>query len=298
MKNNDEKNLVPKEDEEFEKAAYDSEKDYEKAVEDAKKRAEEERKKAREDYEKKLKQEQIELMKLKSGVIDSSEIIKEEPPQEKPKLHGKALVANIWYHDKWIILFVLFIVLAAGYIIFDSSKRTPADVTALMLCTNGLEVRLTELEEYLETFADDINGDGEVHVEIYPIAVGNVTDVNYQAEQAKLMSQLQVGTGIIVIGDSSSEALMKTLTEESENAGAFMHDFTADYPDSDAYNEWGLKFYGDSLKEKLKWQAMPEDMYIGLREPQKLLACSQEEMQRYFDAALPMIERIAQDLAQ
>ena len=67
--------------------------------------------------ERRLAQERIELMKLKSGVIDESESsIKEEHDQIR-ELHGFEKVQNFFYHNKVWIIFTIFIIAVAAFIL-------------------------------------------------------------------------------------------------------------------------------------------------------------------------------------
>ena len=62
----------------------------------------------REERDRRIAQEHIELMKLKSGVIERSEIIKEEH-EAKRELHGAERLSNFWYHNKIWIIFTAFL---------------------------------------------------------------------------------------------------------------------------------------------------------------------------------------------
>ena len=77
-------NFVPEDDEAYERRLYEEQKayamrnteEYKKAQRDAERKREEERRKQ-------LAQDRVELMKLKSGVIEESETIKEEEKVER-----------------------------------------------------------------------------------------------------------------------------------------------------------------------------------------------------------------------
>ena len=110
--------------------------------------------------ERRLAQERIELMKLKSGVIDESESsIKEEHDQIR-ELHGFEKVQNFFYHNKVWIIFTIFIIAVAAFIFIDAARREKADLTVLMIANNGLETRQEELEEFFEKYTDDLDGNG------------------------------------------------------------------------------------------------------------------------------------------
>ena len=91
--------------------------------------------------------------------------------------------------------------------------------------------------------------------------------------QAQLISQLQMGENMIVIQDGSTDFVL--------------HDFRGEF-DSECVTEYGIKLNCALTREALKWEAMPEDLYIGLREPQRLFSTTLEAMQENYDEALPV----------
>ena len=99
-----EKNLIPEDDYEYEKMLAQKAKEEREKAETEKIAAKERQKQEEKQREKRIQAEKIELMKLKNGVIEQSETIKEEHDQIR-ELHGVEKVTNIWYHYKWIIIF-------------------------------------------------------------------------------------------------------------------------------------------------------------------------------------------------
>jgi|GEM_PF-98952 len=163
--------------------------------------------------ERRLAQERIELMKLKSGVIDESESsIKEEHDQIR-ELHGFEKVQNFFYHNKVWIIFAIFIIAVAAFIFIDAARREKADLTVLMIANNGLETRQEELEEFFEKYTDDLDGNGYVHVEVIMIPLNSHSD-DYQQQNVnstKFLAQLQGGESILVITDSNTDEEFKSI---------------------------------------------------------------------------------------
>lgn len=277
-----EKKVLPQEDIDYERELYERQK---REIEERAKRDAELEKaqaQAKKDYEKNLNDRKIELMKLKQGVIESSEIVKEEEKVETKLSFGDAL-SNIWYRSKWIIIFVAFCVFAFGYIIYDAAFTTKPDLTVLVLSyDDALYYRSEEVRSYLEGYCDDLNGDGEVYVLVYNISIDYSDPNTVTSNQAQIMSQLQTGENIMLISDCENDFLM--------------YDFRADYPDNERFTERGMLLNCALTREALKWQAMPDNLYIGMRQPTKLLSTSEEAMQENFDTALPMFERIIADI--
>lgn len=275
-------------DEEYERLIYENQK---KAAENAKKAAEEkeaQRVAEAKEREKQLAKEHIELMKMRNGLMeeDSSEIIANTPePVRMPKTRKEKL-ANFWYHYKVAVIMIVFAAAVITFITIDSLSRDKPDITILFLCANGGAYRTDELEIFFEQFTEDYNGDGKVHVQIIDIPL-NPHSTDYQtvtATQAKLMTQMQSGEAIICIADTMSEGELeydKTL-----------YDMTELFPNSEYAVEKGYLLTNEKLKTDWSWEAMPQDMYIGMRTPMRTVGDSEATMQRNFNYSLEVLTRV------
>ncbi|MCD8106541.1 MAG: hypothetical protein LUE20_01080 [Oscillospiraceae bacterium] len=235
---------------------------------------------ARAQHEKELQEKKIELTKLKMGVIDESDTIK-EVHEETPELTLGEKIENVWYRSKWIIIFAIFCVVAGGYIIYSQVTSEKADLTVLVVMdNNSLYARTDELEEFLEQYCDDLDGNGYKHVLVYNIVFSELEDVTSSTSaQAQLMTQLMTGDNILIISDGTTDFEV--------------HDFTQDEGyDDDCMTEYGIVLNCALTREELRWEAMPDELYIGMREPAELTGTKLEAMQENFDEILPMFERI------
>ena len=162
---NDKKGFIPEDDETYERNLFKEKKAKRLADAEAAKKAklELERKKEQE-RRKQLQQDRIELAKLKNGVIEESETIKEEEKVEIV-LTPRQKIANFFYHYKIPLIAGVFAVAVVSFLIYDVATKEKPDVYVLSTCNNGLDYRVDELEEYLEQFCPDVNGDGEVTID-------------------------------------------------------------------------------------------------------------------------------------
>ena len=178
------RSLIPEDDYDYERKRFEDEEKayerYQKELIEYNERQEQERK----DYEKQLDSEKIELVKLKSGVIDESEIIKEEAP-EVIKLSKMEWLKNFWWHNKIIIILIIFAIAVVSYITYDSLTRVKPDIKVMMTVNNGLVNRTQEVADYFERFCPDINGDGEVNVQILSAPLTENTDDYVQIQQCR-----------------------------------------------------------------------------------------------------------------
>ncbi len=277
MENRD--GFIPKEDEEFERELRNQEREEERLNEQLEAERREAEEKQRAEYEKTLQERKIELVKLKQGVIESSDVIK-EVHEEPQKLSLGQKISGAWYRSKWLIIFVVFMVAAIGYITYDMLTAEKPDITVLAVSgDSALYYRTVELEEFLESYCDDLNGDGEVNVMIYNISLDYQSDPTMAtSSQAQLMSQLQSGENVLIISDRPTDFILTDLRER--------------YPGDERITELGLLLNCRLTRDALKWEAMPEELYLGVREPAKLLSSSEEAMKEKVDEAMPMFERI------
>lgn len=276
-------NLIPEEDLEYERRLAE-----EAANQPTEEEFEAEAVKARDEkrktYEKDLNDRKIELMKLKQGVIEESDIVKEEQTREY-KLSFGEWISNVWYRNKWLIIFAAAMIFAFSYIVYDQVTTTKPDLTVLVLSPDySLYYRTQELEMFLDDYCDDLNGDGEVYVQVYNISTDYSDPNTVTANQAQVMSQLQSGENIILIADDKTDFAM--------------HDFTGEYPENERFNELGMRLNCQLVRDALKWEAMNDNVYIGMREPTKLLATTEEDMQENFDKARAVFERIVKAVSE
>lgn len=270
--------FIPKEDIEFERELrkQEAEEEAERERLEAERRETEEKERA--EYEKTLQDRKIELMKLKQGVIESSDVIK-EVHEEAPKLTVGQKISGAWYRSKWLIIFAVFLIVAGGYILYDTLTMERPDLTVLVVSSDyGFYYRSVELEEFFEQYCDDLNGDGKVHVQIYNISTDYTDPTAASSSQAQLMSQLQDGSNILLVSDQKTDFILTDLREK--------------YPGDELITEDGLLINCALTREALKWEAMPENVYLGVRSAEKLLSSAQEEMQKNVDEAMPVFERI------
>ena len=289
----DNKNLIPDEDFEYEKElarkARLAEEDKEKARELEEKeraKAERERERAREQQ---LAKERVELVKMKSGVIEHSDAISETPDTTR-KAQGFEKVTNFFYHYKIPVIFAVAAIIAVVYMIYDSVTRKKPDMTVIMIANNGLEFRTEELSDFFEKYVDDRNGDGEVYVQVIACPLNpNSTDMSQTSNQAKALAQLQTAENLFMIVDSNTDP---------DFLDVLYHEFPQDYSDNKYMTENGLSLNFKFFANEIKYESMPYDVVLGMRAPIKTVQDSEEKMQENFDRDVKVFEAIADDLAK
>lgn len=247
-------------------------------------------KKEKEEYAKKIQQDRIELMRLKQGIIEESETIYEEH-EEKPKLSFWKKIGNFFYHSKWWLGITVFIVGIFVFLIVDFiTKERPDMIVMVLTDDSSIQNHTNELEEYFEQFTDDENGDGKIHVDIYPIPVSdNINDMDYYTGNAtKLSVEFQMGESVMVLTDAKANEYI--MAEET------LENLEEIYPDYENIRGNGYYLRHTDFATKIDYPGnVDRDLSIGLRVPVKTTD-SKEKMQENYDIAAKVLERIMADL--
>ena len=288
------KSFIPEDDFEYERKRFEDEEKayerYQKEISEYNERILQERR----DYEKQLDNEKIELVKLKSGVIDESDIIKEKAP-EVIKLSKKEWLKNFWWHNKIIIILIIFALAVVSYITYDSLSRVKPDIKIIMTVNNGLVNRTEEVAAYFERFCPDINGDGEVNVQILSAPLTDNTDdyVQIQKYQEIYLANMQTGEIIFILTDDKTDTDIYS-ENKSDN---LLSDVSLDYTDNEFVTNKGLSLKGDYIEDVFKYHTnYPQDIYLGMRAPVKTLKDSKKDMQKNYDTAYKIFKAMAEDI--
>lgn len=287
--------LIPEDDFEYEKELAEEEQEKRSAEEqryleyiEAKKKKE---KREREERDRRIAQDKIELMKLKSGVIEESEELKERH-EEKRVLTGKEKIANIWYHDKMWICFGLFIAVVVTIMVVDVVTKVRPDLEIMMICDNNLQAEETKtlLEERIAKYTPDINGDGEVKVRIMNCALNEgSTNQIYVSNSQKFFANLQQGQIIMVITDSATDPEYQALMTDT---------LPEEIPGNPYIDEKGLSLDMAFLAKEIKYDAMPNDIHLCMRRPLTTVDDTIEEMEENYAQNLEIMKALANALAE
>lgn len=292
----DNKNVSENDDSEkinVKKSVFQSAKEMrEKQEMEMRKQAELRQRQKQEEYDKKIREERIELMRLKQGVIEESETIHEEHPEEI-KLSFWKKITNFFYHNKWWLFLAVFFVALASYLAYTYIMRPNPDMIVLVLCDNDAIGNSAQFEDYLETFAEDFNGNGEVKVSTYYIPYSDNSYSNYQTgNETKLTTEMQSADAVIVVGGSNINPVL-----DPENTLVNLSEI---YPDNIQVRSYGFFLKNTEFAERIGIdpEEITNDLYIGIRKPRNLLYSDEEEMQATYDRDFPILEKIIEDLSK
>ncbi len=286
------RDAIPDDDYEYEKQLAEQE----RAIEEQRRQRQEEllaeqkrkERQAQKEREQQIAREKLELLQLKNGVIGEEEASIKEEHHEKTKLTGAAWVSNFWYHNKFIIIAAVFLIAVVIFLVYSEVTRERPDLTIMMIADNDLAQRTEELEEFFEKYTDDVDGNGYVHVTVIAIPISpRIDSITLNANTSKFYSQVQAGDAMIVITDSNTSeeymALMDPTLEER-------------FPGNKYVDEQGFSFNSKIMAEELKYEYMPNDVYMSIRFPVKTMEYSKKEARELYDKSYVVYERIVNDI--
>ena len=120
-------------------------------------------------------------------------------PQMKEETRKK--IDNFWYYYKIHVLVVVFILFVAGVFIKDIVTKVDNDYSVAFVTEEMMtDEEISSIQSVLEKEAEDLNGDGEIHVEVQNYTIPQGDSANPQlvaAGQTKLTVDIQDGTSMI-----------------------------------------------------------------------------------------------------
>ncbi len=266
--------------------------DEELADRDRQKRLAERNYRARENYSKKLEAERRELIRLKQGVITESDTLQQDAPAEKHYTFSQKL-SNFFYHNAWWLALAGFAVVLGGYLTYDyMSKEDPDLIVFMVAADSSVKLQKEAVEEYFEQFTPDLNGDGEVKVQLYymPVSDSESAAGYYNGTDSKLVVEMQSANGVLILSDATCE---KSIPPDQ-----MLTDLSEYFPGNAHVDEYRFLLSNTDFMEKIGCGDDPHPgLYLGIRKPQKLLYTSEEKMQKTYDKTWPILEQVIEDLS-
>ena len=234
-----------------------------------------------------LRKDKVELIRLKQGVIEESDTIYEEHPEER-KFTLREKISNFFYHNKWWLGIASFFAFIIGFITWQIVTTVKPDMIVLLLVHDDFfNAACNErIGELFSQYIADENGDGRVAVDVYyiPASADTADRSGYTGDSTKLFAEFQISEAVLVISDEGADEFIvpdQTLYSLEEDFG--------DYAQTD-----GVRFYlsDTGFADALEWDEGPldKDIYIGIRKVRKTLD-SEKEMQKVFDVSYPALRQ-------
>ena len=115
--------------------------------------------------QRKAREEFLELKRMQNG-----EISPPPPPSADAIMPStvKDKAENYWFYNKWLVIGALFLAVVLFICIKQCVSRVNYDLGVVVYTSNLIgDKNCEKIAEYFENVCDDVNGDGEVHVQVY-----------------------------------------------------------------------------------------------------------------------------------
>lgn len=218
--------------------------------------------------QRKAREEYIELLKMKQGIIEESELIPETGYEKIRELHGFEKVTNYCYHNKWFILIGAFLAAIVIFLVVQAVSREKEDLFVCVVAMDHkseLGWRLDDLEEALEMYCPDFDGNGNVHVLINYIDLSseNQNTEYHMAQQQKYTASMMSGDGQLILTDTG---LWESIYEKEQFEDRIFIDYSDKYPEELLYKSCGVRVRGTDLRKDARWDTCPENVVLFVRE--------------------------------
>lgn len=158
-----------------------------------------------------------EFLKLKK--MQQGELKAEPKPSEiyNTPLTFSEKVKNIWYHDKFIIIILALLTIAIALLVAQCATKTKYDATVVVFTYSITgDKNCQKMGEYLKPYGKDINGDGEVNINVVNCSLNGGdtnSDYNYTA-RSKAQSLLATdASALLFITDDESYEYLSGISE-------------------------------------------------------------------------------------
>lgn len=239
----------------------------------------------RENYEAKLRQERLELLKLKQGVISEEDIAYEKEPEKHYTLWQK--IGNYFYHNKIYIIFGTLLAALAAFLVYDYVSAVRPDAVVMIIASDGEFNFITDdISSLLGQYCKDNNGDGKISVRVSYLPADpdeNSADMyNQQADSTKLMAEFQGTEAIMVIGDYEACEILN-ITE------GVLADLSGYFPNDENVTELGYMLNGTDFAGDIGYEGLADNLFIGFRQPKKGgFGTSEKDFQKNFNNAIEL----------
>lgn len=238
-----------------------------------------------------------ELLKLKQGIIEESETIKEQARPEKYEVHGIKKVENFFYHYGVIVLVITLVTALVGFLVYQHVTKPRGDAKVLIVADDSavyssLFFKQLYFENALESYTKDYDENGYVHVDayLYDMSGESYSDSLF-ANQQKLYAELSLGEGQMLIGNRE---MLDWIKGEDDDSEEYFINLRERYPDSEnIVDNCYYQIKGTTFSDALNYEiSCPEDLYIVIIRKYEGFTGSDETASKCRERALEIMDNI------
>lgn len=244
----------------------------------------------------KAREEYIELLKMKQGLIEESELIPETGYDEMPEMNAWEKFKNFVYHNKVFILLWGFFGALAVFLTVQLVTRKVYDLYVLVISTSAdseLGWRYDELEEALTKYCPDFDGNGYVKVGVNYIDMSSpdaATEYS-SAQSMKFSAEVYMGSSQMYIAD---EGLWKMLYEADGLEVELFEDLSEYFPEDELFNNVGLHINATGLHKDARWDTCSDAINIYMRREYASSTGNQKDAEEQRERARIVLQNIVE----
>lgn len=212
------------------------------------------------------RRERVELLKMKQGIIEESEMIPESGYAQPQEQGVWSKISSFIYSNKiFVVLGVLFAAIAVVLVV-QLIMRQKDDVRVLMVAfdpDSKMYLYTDKIQDALEMYCPDFDGNGKVTVTVTFIDLTSrgISSQYSDNEALKLNLELEVGEPQLIITDEDILEWVKY--DDKDNAEA-MRDFfleqTDKRPEDELYYGCGIRANSTELPDDAGWSGCPDNV--------------------------------------
>ena len=235
----------------------------------------------------KERQDKIELLKIKQGLVENSEVI--TPREKTPELTGWEKVKNELYYAKWIILLIAFFAIVISYIVYQTVTTPKADISVLVIAKEDYSLISDRIEAGLELYTPDFDGNGKVHVDVICIPTESTDPKLHSTYRTKLYGEITTGNTMLLLMDESAFVML-----EGNDGYTAIEDERTLFPDNPAINEYGFHIRGSQFAQdsRLDTEEIKSNLILGVRKIDSVTAGTDKKANKNHDKALTVMTNI------
>ncbi len=248
----------------------------------------------REQYSQKNAKEKKEVLKVRQGVTEESELLAGN--NEKVNYTFGQKVKNFFYHNMWWLGIATFIVLIAAFLTYDTLTTIRSDVRVMLLTDDeDLQTNAELLHEYFNGHVIDYNEDDRQYTDIVAIPISHNMEDNYQSavgyenSLTNLSTQFQLCECMMILADSAVDELIEPETT--------LENLEKIFPDCPYVEGRKLMLKNTNFAELvgINNEDIPDDLYLAVRTPIELLS-TKETGETNYKNAMATIKSVIKEL--
>ena len=230
----------------------------------------EEQRRAREEF---LKLKRMQQGEIPTGPKPSEEAILPKTPKEK--------FQNFWFHNKWTVIGLTALVLIVTFLTVQAINKPKYDYQVIYFSySQAMDDQLETVEEYFENLSSDVDGNGEVNVQ--------VINCSFYNEQQNASYRNTILTKLQAIVAAEPQAMLFVTDQDSFEYFDNMSDKTKLFEgepillDEEFYKKTKHDTFGN----------LPEGLQVSVRRIKDTTLQKNEKAKPVYEEALRVLEKL------